>query len=68
MNIATMKEIIIRSIESNKKEETKMKETREIIKESSSTYLLNFLIHGKDNKQIKTLIQEELYKRGTLIK
>ncbi|HWI48390.1 MAG TPA: hypothetical protein VNU45_09240 [Rummeliibacillus sp.] len=45
-----------------------MKETREIIKESSSTYLLNFLIHGKDNKQIKTLIQEELYKRGTLIK
>lgn len=42
-------------------------EEMEIIKESNTTYLLNFLIHGKARNEIKKEIKKELISRGALL-
>jgi hypothetical protein len=49
-------------------EKIKYGEAIAIINESNTTYLLNFLIHGKGSKQLKELIKNELIERGALIK
>jgi hypothetical protein len=42
-------------------------EALKMIKETNTTGLWGFLIHGKASKQIKELIKQELIKRGSYI-